>query len=110
MESTINNNQDHSNQSNIMKELSDIKTSLAVNTNETQTIKESVNEVKGDVKEMKKNYITQEQHKELVVCKDDHEIRIRDTEKNITKIMTFGSIFVILIGVAEFLINQFYSK
>ena len=66
------------NQSNIMKELSDIKSSLATNTEATANIKESVNDVKGVVKEMQKNYITQEQHKILVNDIADHEIRIRD--------------------------------
>ena len=107
MESTIN-NQGNNNSGNIMKELSDIKESLATNTAETKNIKESLAEVKADVKEMRKNYITQEQHKELVVCKDDHETRLRDNEKNITRIMTFGSILIVLIGIIEFIINKYY--
>jgi seryl-tRNA synthetase len=65
MSDTIQNNTGNS-QGNIMKELSDIKTSLAVNTSETQNIKDTINEVKSDVKEMKKNYINQEQHNELI--------------------------------------------
>jgi hypothetical protein len=103
-------NNSNSNQGNIMKELSDIKTSLAVNTTETSNIKDSVNEVKLDVKEMKKNYITQEQHKELVESHADHESRIRENEKGITKIMTYGSALVIFIGILEFIISKFYIK
>lgn len=122
MSDQINNqtrNTDHnSNSGNILRELSDIKESLATNTAETKNIKESLAEVKSDVKEIRKNYITQEQHAELVknldshsaancLSIDDHEKRIRDNEKNITRIMTFGSILIVLIGIIEFLINQY---
>lgn len=46
------------NQSTILKELSDIKTSLAVNTNETANIKIAVVEIKTAVNEMKGDYIS----------------------------------------------------
>ena len=39
----------------------------------------------------------------------DHEDRIRDNEKNITKILTFGTAFVILLGIIEGVIAH-YSK
>ena len=48
-----------------MKELSDIKSSLAVNTSETANIKTSIVEIKTDIKEIKTRYITFEQHKEV---------------------------------------------
>ena len=108
METTTNNNMGNNNQGNIMKELSDIKESLATNTAETKNIKESLAEVKADVKEMRNNYITQQQHQELVVCKNDHEIRLRDTEKNVTRILTWGSALVVLIGIIEFILNKYY--
>jgi hypothetical protein len=95
------------NSGNIMKELSDIKTSLAVNTSETQNIKDTLAEVKADVKEMKKNYINQEQHKVLCDSNTDHETRIRGNETNITRIMTWGSALVVVIGILEFVINKF---
>jgi len=84
-------------QGNIMKELSDIKTSLAVNTNETQTIKESINEVKGDVKEMKKNYVNQEQYKVVLAEISEHK---NDIEK--LKINTLTN--KVLLGVGTFLL------
>ena len=96
-----------SNQGNIMKELSDIKTSLAVNTETTSNIKESVNDVKGVVKEMQRNYITQEQHKVLVDSIADHESRLRKVEMNITQIMTWGSIGVIFLGLVDIAIRIF---
>ena len=37
----------------ILKELSDIKASLAVNTNETANIKANISEIKGDIKDIK---------------------------------------------------------
>ena len=47
-----------SNESNLMKELSDIKSSLAVNTNETQNIKSVVGEIKIDLRSIRDDYIT----------------------------------------------------
>lgn len=41
----------------IMKELSDIKASLAVNTNETANIKQSISEIKSDVKDIKNDSV-----------------------------------------------------
>lgn len=37
----------------------------------------------------------------------DHEVRIRDVEKSVTKITTWGTVGVILLGVAEFLLLKF---
>lgn len=37
----------------------------------------------------------------------DHEVRLRIIESNVTKIMTWGSAAIILIGIAEFLISKF---
>ena len=106
------------NVNSILKELSDIKVSLGVNTNETQNIKSSIGEIKSDIHEIKANYITQEQHTQLVTNLNthssandkttaDHENRIRNNETNITKIMTWGSALVLLIGIVEFLLNKF---
>ena len=65
---------------NIMKELSDIKSSLAVNTNETSNIKATVNEIKQTIKDIQNRYITQEDHKILSDTVFDHETRIRKLE------------------------------
>lgn len=43
-------------QSAILKELSDIKASLAVNTNETANIKQALSEMKLDIKEIKNDF------------------------------------------------------
>lgn len=40
---------------------------------------------------------------------NDHERRIRDGEKNITQIRTYGTALVFLIGIVEFLIIRFWK-
>lgn len=57
--------QDH-NFSTIIKELSDIKASLAVNTNETANIKANVTEIKSDIKEIKNDYIIRREFNEAL--------------------------------------------
>lgn len=52
----------------IMKELSDIKASLAVNTNETQNIKNSLGEIKVDMKEIKSEFINRREFNEAIVA------------------------------------------
>lgn len=51
----------------ILKELSDIKASLAVNTNETANIKASIGEIKGDIKEIKNDYVIRREFNESLV-------------------------------------------
>lgn len=48
----------------ILKELSDIKASLAVNTNETANIKASISEIKGDMKEIKNDFVNRREFNE----------------------------------------------
>ena len=67
-------------QGNIMKELSDIKSSLAVNTSETTNIKASIAEIKGDIKEIKTRYITWEQHNDVIKCNEKQEEKIEALE------------------------------
>lgn len=83
MEAEINNH------TTILKELSDIKASLAVNTNETANIKQSVSEIKFDIKEIKSDFINRaEFNLAMKSLKDemplatikDHEVRVRRLE------------------------------
>lgn len=106
--SEIINNSEGSSNSNIMRELSGIKSSLAVQTSETVNIKESIAEIKVDIKEIKTGYITADQHRTLTDCTEDHESRLRTVETNITRILTWGTAFVVLAGIVEFLIQKFY--
>ena len=56
----------------ILKELSDIKASLAVNTNETANVKASVNEMKADIKEIKNDFVSRREHSDsLKAAKDE---------------------------------------
>ena len=57
---------DHS-ASAILKELSDIKASLAVNTNETANIKGSLTEIKIDIKEIKNDYVIRREFNEALI-------------------------------------------
>ncbi len=57
----------------ILKELSDIKSNLAVNSSETINIKSTIAEIKVDLRDIKQNFVTQTQYK-------DHEDRIRSQE------------------------------
>lgn len=52
------------NHGTILKELSDIKSSLAVNTSETANIKQSVGEIKVDIKEIKLDFINRREFRE----------------------------------------------
>lgn len=52
----------------ILKELSDIKSSLAVNTNETANIKQRVTELQVDVKEIKNDFINRREFNEQITA------------------------------------------
>src|SRR3990167_10469520 len=75
------------NHGTILKELSDIKASLAVNTNETQNIKSSIVEIKQDIREIKTDFVTRREFNEAIkTIRDetpvkDHEDRIRLLEQ-----------------------------
>lgn len=59
--------QTNSQSSAILKELSDIKSSLAVNTNETANIKASLLEMKGDIKEIKNDFVSRREFNEVTM-------------------------------------------
>lgn len=91
MSDQINNQNPDSGNSNILKELSDIKSSLSVNTNETSNIKATVNEIKTTVKEIQNNYITRREH-------DSDLSAIREEISPIRKFV-YGLISVVLLAV-----------
>ena len=106
MADQINHNENTGN-GNIMRELSDIKRDIAVNTETTQNIKESLAEVKETMNKIETNYIKPEQHKVLADTVCDHETRLRDSEKSIIQIRTYGAIALVLLGIIEFLISKY---
>lgn len=54
----------------VLKELSDIKASLAVNTNETANIKASIGEIKTDIKDIKSDSVGRREFSEALVSVD----------------------------------------
>lgn len=71
-----------------------------------------VDQIQLDVTTLKNQgtiYVTQTDHKVVCEIQDDHEKRIRDNEKNITRVLTWGSALVVLIGIVEFIINGFIN-
>ena len=99
---------------NIMKELSDIKSSLAVNTSETGNIKASIVEIKGDIKEIKSKYITYEQHKEVqeeIKClKTDSESLKSFRDTLIGKMWGIGVIAGLVTSFLGIIANHFINK
>lgn len=41
---------------------------------------------------------------------NDHETRLRANEASITKILTWGTASIVILGVAEFILNQYLSR
>jgi hypothetical protein len=72
-----------------------------------------VDQIQTDINALKdqgSKYITLPQHQELCDAVADHEKRIRNNEKNITQVMTFGSVAIVLVGVIEFIIGHWPAK
>lgn len=63
-----------------------------------------VDQIQADVSELKKDknvYVTQTEHQDLIKIIGDHELRLRRDEINITRILTWGTITVFLVGLLE---------
>lgn len=67
----------------ILRELSDIKSSLAVNTSETANIKLTISEIKGDIKEIKNDFVNRREF-------TDSLIEIRKEISPIKKVVYVG--------------------
>lgn len=83
--------------SHIKADIADIK----------QTQKDNAGEMKKAVEDLlarDEQYVRQATHQKVI---DDHETRIRSNEANITKILTWGSIAVVILGLVEFALNKF---
>lgn len=79
------------NQAAVLKELSDIKSSLAVNTNETANIKGSVGEIKVDIREIKNDFVNRREFNDALGS-------LRQELSPIKKVV-YGLIGVILLAV-----------
>jgi hypothetical protein len=79
------------NQSVLLKELSDIKASLAVNTSETANIKGSITEIKSDIREIKADFVSRREF-------NDGLASVR-AEIALPKKLVYGMVAVILLAV-----------
>jgi hypothetical protein len=79
------------NQNAVLKELSDIKASLAVNTNETANIKGSVTEIKTDIREIKNDFVSRREF-------NDGLTAVREEITPIKKVV-YGMVGLILLAV-----------
>ncbi len=87
-------------------------------------LKSKMEDLKNDIRDLKDNTskrVDALEHEKLSVSESyaslyktdvekhqlDHETRIRDNEKNITKILTYGSIVLVVIGVVQAIIIHF---
>lgn len=91
------NNINNSHVLDIMKELSDIHTNLAINSNETQNIKATVNEIKVDVKAFKNDFISRLEFNEAIA--------ILKEEINPLKKLLFGLLITVGITVLASLLK-----
>lgn len=78
------------NQNAILKELSDIKANLAVNSSETMNIKTSITEIKSDIKEIKNDFITRREMTETLTA-------LKEEFSPLKKIV-YGFVGFVLIG------------
>ncbi len=96
------------NVNSILKELSDIKSSLAVNTTETNNIKVSITEIKTDIKDIKTKYITQDQLNVFIANLNEISKLTSAHDKDLTKIKSYGTIGLILLGIIQFIIGKYF--
>ncbi len=99
---------EHTQNAAVLKELSDIKASLAVNTEATKNIKESMVEMKTDIREIKTDGVTQSQLKVLSDIVSSQGNNLQTAQINIARIFTWGSAAILALGVLEFIINKYF--
>lgn len=89
------------NVNSILKELSDIKANLAVNSNETANIKSALTEIKSDMKEIKNDFITRRELSETVAL-------IKEEISPLKKVV-YGCVALVLSGFIGVLITLTYK-
>lgn len=104
---------DQDQNSAVLKELSDIKSSLAVNTNETTNIKANINEIKSDIKDIKSDVVTRREFNDaLNVMRKESNEYITDIRRQLSsakKLMwgALGAIGIVLLNaVLKLIIKQ----
>lgn len=92
----------------ILKELSDIKSSLAVNTSETANIKNHITDIKADIKDIKALYVTINEYKSGRETVSDHETRLRTIESRVWK--AIGALAILQIVVLPVVLYMIYKS
>ena len=95
-------NNENKNFAEMMRELSDIKASLAVNTSETQNIKSNISEIKSDMKDIKNDYVSRRELTDAIAG-------VRE-EINPLKKFVYGIISIICIAVLGGILSLVLKK
>lgn len=64
----------------VLTQLSDIKASLATNTEKTSNMEKNIEGIKQDIKEIRADLVSRREFQELQKIVDDHEMRQRKSE------------------------------
>ena len=92
----------------VMKELSDIKEKLAVNTTKTVVIESMVYGIQTDLKIFQSSFATNEDLKSLVTDINDHETRLRAVESNVWR--AIGALAVCQIIIIPIVLYIIYNN
>lgn len=99
---TENVNQD-GNVNSILRELSDIKTNLALNTQQTSNLEKNVNEIKTDIKEIKNDYVSRREFNDFTRESGEKTVTHFVTmEERVNKLYSIVYWFMGLLGTATF--------
>lgn len=99
----------------ILKELSDIKSNLAVNANETTNIRNSLGEMRVDIKEIKSDFVSRRESNEAFKEIKDTIVAIKKTEEAQdlvidglkSKINIWAGAFAVITFIVPFIIHYF---
>jgi hypothetical protein len=75
-----------------------------IDDNRLTRVEVKIDQIQSDISDLKKQgtiYVTQTEHQELIKVCNDHETRIRLNETNITRVLTWGSVGILLVGILE---------
>jgi hypothetical protein len=78
-----------------------------------QRLDTKVDLIQSDITELKKQntvYVNQTEHNEVVKIQVDHEQRIRNLETSNTRILTWGSMAIIAVGILETVLTIYFKK
>jgi hypothetical protein len=82
----------------ILKELSDIKSNLAINSTETNNIKSAIIEIKTDLREIKADFVTRREHNEILKDVSDSKKKVEKLEFWQVKVAAYATAAAIVIN------------